>query len=149
MRVRWVGGALLAAAAAGPLFTGPLMLTAAVGQYGVPGVAAGLLAIAAAAVFTMPVGFIIAILPSLAAAAGLASAGRRWRVARHPLTWAVAGLMIGWMAGTVLTLADDASTSAAQLLAGWPFGAVGAPGAVLACWRTRWPAGLSSTPPTR
>ena len=142
MNVRWVGGALLAAAAAGPLFTLPLFLFGGAYLHDW----AALEALPLVLLFASMFGMVLTVIPSVVAAASLAFMGRTRPWARHPLAWAFGGLFVGLGVGTVLTGVGSVGWSLDQLLrGGWAFGLVGAICALLARWRTRWPEGLSYT----
>lgn len=136
MRTRWIGGALLAAAAAGPGLV--LVMLASFARNG--GVERGTVeGLPLILLFAMPFGFVVALLPSVATAAALARLGARRPALRHPLVWAVAGFVVGTVIGLAfLGLAAPGGEALALLNASSAFGIAAAPCALLARWRTRW-----------
>ncbi len=93
-RTTWIGGAMLASVAAGPIVVAMLLLLTIAASWLQP-LWPRIGFLVAALMFGLPFGFVISLIPNVTATAVLAWAGDRWRAARHPLVWAGCGLMLG------------------------------------------------------
>lgn len=117
-------GIALATAAAGPLFTLPVVAITAFGR------GTSIASIVGGSIFVLivsvPFGAIIALIPNTLGATALVLAGRRFSVARHPVVWAIAGALLGASIGLV-------AGKGGPLACGW----TGAACALLCRWRIR------------
>lgn len=96
-RTTWIGGALFASTAAGPVFAAALaatLLASMPTSFG--SVLTGFGIVFA---LSIPVGFVLALLPNIAGTALLALSGTTWPPARAPLAWAANGAAFGWLIG--------------------------------------------------
>lgn len=141
IRPRFVGGAMLAAVAAGPCFVLAMLILLTP----TANLSATLTGVWPALFFATPFGFVAALIPSVLASAALVRLGRRSRRARHPVIWATSGFVIGTVVGASLIGLGGTDAGPAALLTGAAvFGVAGVPCALLARWRTRWPDGMLS-----
>lgn len=126
--VRFIGGALLAAALSGPIAM-MLMLAWAMAAT-LPRSPGELGFLPVVLLFALPIGFVVSLLPNVFAAMALAHLGIKRRATRHPLLWAASGLALGTLIGALWIGGEPGGMA-------W-LGATGTCCALICRWRARW-----------
>lgn len=129
--VRYLKGVMIASLSAGPIVVLPLAVAAVgAGPADLGDVIGGMIGLL---LLSLPIGFVVSLLPNLLGASLLAWVGRRNIAARLPILWLLAGAGLGGALGVLLDGTATPAGDSAPMVA-----LIGAASAGVCRWFTTW-----------